>query len=292
MLGYGIKETTSTTGTGTLTLAAVTGFPRFASVFSVGELVMYSILDGSGHPIETGIGTVGASNTLARSRVTATYSSGTYNDVNPTAVSLTGTSTVICTGIPSGFATTMPGINATQTYSGSAAQRVLMDSRLNFGSTGNVTLSANALYMVPFYLATECVATGIAARIVSGVAGKSMRAGLYRLDANASPALLVDETGSISVATSGVNWSGSFAANHKLAPGWYCIAVVSDGAPAIGSVASHILVSPVGILSTNSVLTPSSYNYGSHAYGALPATPPTAVTAGSTQHPAVGLTIV
>jgi len=40
MLGYGIKETTSTTGTGTLTLAAVTGFPRFASVFSVGELVM------------------------------------------------------------------------------------------------------------------------------------------------------------------------------------------------------------------------------------------------------------
>ena len=292
MLGYGVKETTTTTGTGTLTLSAVTGFPRFSNVFSVGELVMYSLLDSSGQPIESGIGTVGASNTLARSRVTATYVAGTYNNASPTAASLTGTSTVICTGIPSGFATVMPGINATQTYSGSPAQRVLMDARLNFGSTGSITLSANTLYMVPFYLATECVATGVAARVVTGVAGKSMRAGLYRLDTNASPAVLVDETGSISAATSGVNWSGSFAADHKLAPGWYCIAFVSDGAPAIGSVASHMLMSPVGILSTNSVLAPSSYNYGSHTYGALPATPPTAVTAGSTQHPAVGLTII
>lgn len=292
MLGYGIKETTATTGNGTLTLSAVTGFPRFSNVFSAGELVMYSLLDSSGQPIESGIGTVGAGNTLARSRVTATYVAGTYNDASPTAASLTGTSTVICTGIPSGFATVMPGISATQTYSGSPAQRVLMDTRLNFGSTGSVTLAANTLYMVPFYLATDCVATGIAARVVTGVAGKSMRAGLYRLDANASPAVLVDETGSISVATSGVNWSGSFAANHKLAPGWYCIAFVSDGSPAIGSVASHVLMSPVGILSTNSVLAPSSYNYGSHAYGAMPATPPTAVTAGSTQHPAAGLTII
>lgn len=292
MLGYGIKETTSTTGTGTLTLSAVSGFPRFSNVFSVGETVMYSLLDSNGQPLESGIGTVGASNTLARSRPTATYSSGTYKDVTPTALSLTGTTTVICTGIPSSFTAVMPGINSTQTYSGVAAQRVLMDTRLNFGITSSFTMTANQLYMVPFLLSTDCVATGIALRVVTGAAGKLIRVGLYRYGNNASPSLLVDETSDLSVATNGVNLTGNFAANHKLSPGWYCIAFVSDGTPSIGTVSSHLLVNPTGILSTNSFLSPSSYNYGAHTFGALPATPPTAVTAGSTAHPAIGLTIV
>ena len=43
----------------------------------------------------------------------------------------------------------MPGINSTQTYSGSAVQRVLMDIRLNFGTTSGFTMTANKLYMVP-----------------------------------------------------------------------------------------------------------------------------------------------
>lgn len=292
MLGYGIKETTATTGTGTLTLSAVTGFPRFSDAFVVGELVEYSLLNSSGEPIESGMGTIGASNTLERSRVTVTYSSGVYNDVNPTAVSLTGTTTVICTVVPSVTATVMPGINSTQTYSGVAAQRVLMDARLNFSATGSITLAANQLYMQPFYLSTECVATGIALRIVTGVSAKLLRAGLYKLDNNSSPKTLVDETAALSVATSGVNLTGSFTSNHRLVPGWYCIAFVSDGSPAVGSVTGHLLMNPTGILSTNSVLSPTSYNYGSHTFGPLPATPPTAVTAGSTQHPAVGLTIL
>ena len=292
MLGYGIKETTNTTGTGALTLSAVTGFARFSDRFSVNETAYYSLLDSSGQVIEEGVGTVGASNTLSRSRVVTTFTSGVYNDVNPTAVSLTGTTTVICTAISSSFAPIMPGINSVQTYSGSAAQRVLMDARLNFGSTGSVTLAANQLYMQPYYLSTECIATGIAMRVVTGVAGKLLRAGLYRLNNNCSPAVLVDETAALSVATTGVNLTGSFAANHKLLPGWYCIAFVSDGSPAIGGVVGHVLVNPTGILSTNSVLAPTSYNYGSHTFGPLPATPPTAVTAGSTQHPAVGLTIL
>lgn len=292
MLGYGIKETTATTGTGTLTLSAVTGFARFSNVFSVGEVVMYSLLDSSGQPLESGIGTIGASNTLIRSRPTATYSAGTYNDITPTALSLSGTTTVICTGIPSSFSTAMPGINSTQTYSGSAAQRVLMDIRLNFGITSSFTMTANQLYMVPYLLSTDCIATGIALRVVTGATGKLIRVGLYKFDNTSSPALLVDETSALSVATTGVNLTGSFATNHKLTPGWYCIAFVSDGTPAIGTVSSHLLVNPVGILSTNSVLSPTSYNYGAHTFGALPTTPPVAVTAGSTAHPAIGLTIV
>ena len=99
----------------------------------------------------------------------------------------------------------MPGINSTQTYSGSAAQRVLMDIRLNFGITSSFTMTSNKLYMVPYLLSTDCIATGIALRVVTGATGKLIRVGLYKFDNTSSPALLVDETSALSVATTGVN---------------------------------------------------------------------------------------
>ena len=70
-----IVETTTTTGTGPLTLAgAVTGFRTFASVCSVGDRVYYLIeaIDGSGNRTgewETGFGTYSAAGELTRTTV-------------------------------------------------------------------------------------------------------------------------------------------------------------------------------------------------------------------------------
>lgn len=95
MLANGVKETTTTTGTGTITLSAVTGSVRFAQAFSEGALVSYAIKDGNNW--EWGLGNVGASNTLARSNITATLSAGTYTaDGTATALSLSGSAEVIC----------------------------------------------------------------------------------------------------------------------------------------------------------------------------------------------------
>lgn len=88
-----IKETTTTTGTGAMTLAgAMTGFRAFAAVCAVGDKCYYALqaVDGSGNPTgawETGVGTYSATNTLTRTTILASSAAGA-------AISLTGTTQV------------------------------------------------------------------------------------------------------------------------------------------------------------------------------------------------------
>lgn len=91
----GVQETSSTSGTGTLTLASVAGFTTFAAVFSPGDLVPYAISNGNNW--EWGIGTVGASSTLARTSVLSKLEAGVYTSGGTTALSLSGTASVYCT---------------------------------------------------------------------------------------------------------------------------------------------------------------------------------------------------
>lgn len=94
-----IAESTTTTGTGAITLGgALTGFKPFSSICSVGDTVFYSIwsVDGSGNPSgpwETGLGTYSATSTLTRT----TPISGSATP----PVSLTGTSYVTLSVIAS-----------------------------------------------------------------------------------------------------------------------------------------------------------------------------------------------
>lgn len=294
MLAYGIKETTSTTGTGTLTLSSVTGFPRFSDKFGVGASVSYAILDSNGAPLEIGIGTVGSSNTLSRGRILATYASSTYNDLTATAVSLAGTSTVICTGAPSSFFTSYPNVNTVITSGGNAPQRLVMDSRINTNSASStgLTMLANNLYLVPFFNAFQCVASGIALRIGTGVSGKSIIAGLYRLDHRGYPAKLIGETASTAAATSGVNWSASFSGGKvALEPGMYVIGLVSDGNPAIGAVTGTAIFNPFGVANAQNIITVSAHLTTSYTFGSLPNPAPTTAVIGTAVHICAGLVI-
>ena len=64
-----VQETTTTGGTGTLTLGgAVTGYRTFAASFTVGDALYYTIDNGSGE-WEIGIGTLVTSGTLSRDTV-------------------------------------------------------------------------------------------------------------------------------------------------------------------------------------------------------------------------------
>ena len=73
-----VKETTSTTGTGTLTLGgAVTGFQTFTSVLSNGDTTYYAIFESSTGEFEVGLGTFTSSGTtLARTTVLESSNSG------------------------------------------------------------------------------------------------------------------------------------------------------------------------------------------------------------------------
>lgn len=97
MFGNWIRENTATTGTGTMTLTSQSGFSRFSDNFGTGKLVYYHIYDGNNR--ESGVGTTGASNTLARTFVYTTLVAGTLTKSTTgaaTPITLSGSATVYC----------------------------------------------------------------------------------------------------------------------------------------------------------------------------------------------------
>ena len=110
-----IREASSTSGTGSITLVGITGWARFSQAFPVGTIVPYTIEAGTNR--ETGIGTIIAGNILERTKVTSTLANGVFNDTNPTAISLSGTVYVSCG--PTAASVTIPEAivtNAANTY--------------------------------------------------------------------------------------------------------------------------------------------------------------------------------
>jgi hypothetical protein len=100
-----VRETTATTGTGTITLGgAVSGFQTFAGAIPDGSQVAYTIEDGANW--ECGIGTYAqGSNTLSRAAVEASSSAS-----NP--ISLSGTAQVYVSFTAGALGQVAPAINA------------------------------------------------------------------------------------------------------------------------------------------------------------------------------------
>lgn len=103
-----IKETTTTTGTGTYTLAgAVTGFEAFSEIGN-SNTTYYACTDGT--DFEIGIGTYTASGTTL-ARTTILQSSNSDNAVNWSS----GTRTIFCT-LPAQKAVFLDAGNAVQGF--------------------------------------------------------------------------------------------------------------------------------------------------------------------------------
>lgn len=75
-----VKETTTSTGTGNLTLAgAVTGFRTFSSVMLSGDCFTYAVVNSTGSEWEVGLGTLSGSNVLVRGTLFASSTGSTIN---------------------------------------------------------------------------------------------------------------------------------------------------------------------------------------------------------------------
>jgi uncharacterized delta-60 repeat protein len=124
-----VRETTSTTGTGTLTLdGAATGFRSFTGAFGNGVSVYYVIVGGA--EWEIGIGTTGAG-TLARNTVLASSAGGT----TPVAFSA-GVKDVFNTAPAAGL------VLVGQLASANTANTVVLRDGSGDFAAGNVTSSA------------------------------------------------------------------------------------------------------------------------------------------------------
>jgi len=146
-----VKETTATTGTGTVTLAgASAGFQSFAAIGD-GNTTYYAIT--SGNDYEVGLGTYTASGTtLSRDTVLESSNAGS-------AITLSGTSDVFCTypaekavvqdNDNTGVAPQMGATNGIFVNNGTVGANYSVPTGYNAMSAGPVTISSGVSVTVP-----------------------------------------------------------------------------------------------------------------------------------------------
>lgn len=271
------QQTTTTTGTGALSLSSISGFPTVSQALGglLNKYVPYAILDDStGAPYEEGYGYLGATNTFERALIRATFASGTYTDVSPTAVSLpAGTKRLIVSFTAGAAGAVWVNANRNSSASGRAAIASSHLSSHSASSTG-FTAVANRLYFAPFILNVSADVASLGVRCGTGVASTNIRLGIYETGSDGHPGALLISTGALSTATSSTDVIGTVT-QTRLQPGSYYSALVTDGAPALGRLdGGGQLFTPSGTASTN-LLLPNVGFWASFTFGALPSTAPT-----------------
>lgn len=251
MLGNGIIETTTTTGTGDLTTSAVTGRPRFTDKFTANATeasashFYYAILTNDATPqfIESGIGYMSATGTLKRAVVLSTYASSVYTDVSATAVSLpAGTKNVICTGeCGSAAGLSMPG----QDNSLSALRYAYSNHTISSGAAGTLVMTANRLYLQPFLHASARAIDGLFFRNSSGTA--NVRMALFECNRDGTPGRkLMGSTADLNSASAGIAVITA-GGPVRPAPGWLYLGIVADAALTINVMNSNnVAANPLG----------------------------------------------
>jgi hypothetical protein len=291
MLANWIKQTTATTGASDLTVAAVSAYPTLAQQYAIGERFPYCIVDSSGQPIEAGIGYLSTSTNMVREKVLETYSGGAPDDTAPSAVSLTGTNTIIVPALAQMVQGASKGVNRNASL---AVQKFVFSQHMTIhnSSSAGYTCVANRLVYVPYWLTAsiECDAMGV--RCGTGVAGTNVRLGIWDVKADGHPGKLLAETGALSTATSGTDVIGTLGATLRLNPDWYYVSLVSDGAPAVGrATLGGELFNYLGVSGGNLMQFNAAF-YGTHTFGPLPdpalSTSLSIINAGAA-YPAIGL---
>lgn len=195
MLANGVKETTATAGTGTVTLAAATGFVRFSQAFAVGDIVSYAIRDGNNW--EWGIGTVGASNALERTICNAKFDAGSYV-TDGSKLSLSGSAEVFCDLHKASANELAINDAAYCKVDSSSFPRYAGD--VSGTSLGAFSVTGGRTYYVPFQVPRRVTLSAIGINVTTAAAGLAS-AGIY---ANVRAAG-IDKPGSLLVSASGLD---------------------------------------------------------------------------------------
>lgn len=234
MLANWVQQTITTSGSGPLTLAAVSGYPTFYDVLGLQRRFAYAIVDdATGVPLESGIGYLSDAVTLVREKVATSFAGNTFDDTSPAAVALAaGKYRVISADTAEAIQGVAKGPNRALNM-----QRVMFSQHATHhnASSNGLALAANRLYLMPFWLTAAADVDALAARCGTGAAGSSVRMGLYDIGADGHPSKLLGETGALSSATGGLDIIGTIS-QVRLQPGWYFVAIMSSGAPTVGRI--------------------------------------------------------
>jgi hypothetical protein len=224
MLGNWIKETTTTSGTGNITLAgAATGFATFDAQFPNATLQYFYYLLEDGNNREYGIGHLTASTTLVRDRVLAKLVSGTY-----TRYSGSGAGTPIT--LSGGTAYVYCDIGA-EWGGGPGFEDDTTTGVCNLGECTEYTTNAAITQDFQYYTPIKPVVSGL----YSGInlhyqtAAGDVKSGIYDVGVNGLPDRLLASHSTGTTITTG-NVTLSFSANVFLqARRWYFFSVLQSG---------------------------------------------------------------
>lgn len=227
MLGENIEETTTTTGTGTVTLSAVSGKQRVSDHFAVGEFVDYRLASGS--DFEWGVGRVAASNTFERTIVTLKSVSGTLTSYPSSGLSLSGTSTLICTQNRGTVSPTRGGNTMGTLAPGVLSSAHLVNTAI-YGSTVAFPAS-NKIVWVPFVWPVGCRRYISSLKVYVSATGTAtkLRIGILKPLGDTYTSLsLLTQTSDMDVSTTGVK-THTFSSPLAVPDARFMMALLSDG---------------------------------------------------------------
>lgn len=251
MLGNWIRQTTTTTGTGNLTLATVSGYAAFSDYFASSERFKYAILDDStGAPIEAGIGYL-SGGALVREVIESTMVSGVLDRSNPSAVTVgAGTKRVVCTSTSGTTVVPAPGTWGGGTHKGYGALHTA-------GSASSLTMVIDRAYAIPFAAAVDSEIDAVLFRqTTAGAAGKLYKVGIFSMGADGLPGVNLAE--SATIAADGANGVKTGTFTRFRPPPRFFACIVCDGVPVIQAYGTTLAGNSMG---HDASLIPYGYIY-------------------------------
>lgn len=241
-----VEETTTsiagTSGDGAITLTAITGIPRFSTVFGTqATTIRYVIEDTVNKKFETGVGSV-ASNVLTRTRPQTTWDGTTYDDDAPTALQFgaTPTSGNVKIRISATAENTQNPMPQPQNVVAGDSWRdypFCASLATNTGNGSGLALTASREYYLAYKLDRAGVLKGFQFEVTTAVAG-TVKAALYSCGHDGFPSSKIVDFVATSCGTTGIKTdtaTGSWSPSTPpyLTAGWYYIGFVCDVAASI-----------------------------------------------------------
>lgn len=265
MLSDRVKETTATTGTGSLTLAgAVTNFRTFTSGFLNDQTINYAIESGTAW--EIGIGHLSSSTVLVRDYALS-------NSAGTTAkISITGTSTVFCSMSEGQGGSSMQGVT-----DGFFSNPFVQAANITTTQTTSETITANRVYYLAFKLEVDGLfdAFAVDIRTAAGTGANKIHFALYDRGPHGGPGKRVISAEDMDPSVTGTIVS-TFT-ETRLKAGWYWVSMWSDVGPQFSAPqnGTDCLPTNFGVNSNGNQITHCYVGASSLSILADPATAPT-----------------
>lgn len=236
-----------TGGSGTITLAAVTGWPQPSSVFGTSgtRIVYYEICEYTDTTFATlsnyerGIGSLVLSTGVLTRNPVATWNGSAYTSTGATALTIGNTAANVQILLSANTVTQAPALPTVQSTIAGSGWSPFNNRQTADSSASTITISANTNYYIPVEFRFGKSLTAVAIEVTTLAASTSARLALYDWGTDGLPQNPIVEFTSGSQFDCTSTGVKSVTGNWFVPPGWYFLMLQANGGPAIRSYSLH-----------------------------------------------------